>query len=174
MGPCGDAVRRDDNAFAGRQPVVFDHPGGLADSRTEPVQRRIQTCWVVDDLAGGGANPRRCHDVLGKGLGTLDLRRGLARPETDNAGVAHGIGHPEYERNFGPDDHQVGPDLAGQCDHVVSRRDVHSMLVGQRGGTGVAGRDGQRFDLGICAQRKQQGMFPGTGADHQNAHEKSL
>ncbi len=151
MRPCDHAVRRDDNALAGRQQVVFHHPRGFTDRRTEPVQRRIQRCWVVDDLAGGGANLRRRHDVLGEGFGTLDLCRGLTRPEAGDTGVAHRIGHPEYERNFRPNDHQVGSDLPGQCDDVVSRRDVHLMLVGEANGTGVAGRDGQRFDLGIGA-----------------------
>ena len=64
--------------------------------------------------------------------------------------------------------------LRANADDVVAGGDIDIVLVSQRRGAGVAGSDGQRLDLGIVAQRQQQSMFAGTGADHQNAHETSL
>ena len=130
-------------------------------------------CWAVHDLAGGGTHTGGRHHVLGEGFGAFDPGRGRAGPEAGDPGVAYGVGHPEHQRDLGADDHQVGADLAGQSDDVVTRGDIDLVLVGQCRGTRIAGSDGQRLDLGIGAQRQQQSMFAGTGADHQNAHETS-
>ena len=167
-------VRRDHHTLAGGQPVVFHHPGAVAGRRPEPVQRCVQKCWAVHDLAGSGTHTGGRHHVFGEGFGSFDLGRRLAGPEAGNPGVAYGVGHPEYQRNLGADDHQVGPDLAGQRDDVVARGDIDIVLVGYCRRAGIAGRDGHRLDLRIGAQRQQEGMFAGTGADHQNAHETSL
>ncbi len=115
----------------------------------------------------------RRHDVLGKCLGTFDASRVLAGAEADDAGSAHGVGHPKHQRHLGADDDQVGPDLASQRDDVIARGDVDVVLLGQPGGAGVAGSDDQSRDLRISAQRQQQGMFTGTRTDHQDAHETS-
>lgn len=47
------------------------------------------------------------------------------------------------------------------------------MLLGHGRGAGVARCDRQRVDLRVLAERYQQRMFTGTGADHQDAHETS-
>ena len=51
---------------------------------------------------------------------------------------------------------------------------VDVVLLGQPRGAGVARGDDQTCDLRVSAERQQQGMFTGTGTDHQDAHETSL
>ena len=153
--------------------VVLDHPGRVTGRRPEAVQRGIQIRWTVDDFAGGSPHARRLHDVLGECLGTLDAGRVPAGPEADDARGAHGVGHPEHQRHLGTDDHQVGAHLASQRDDAVAGGDVDVVLLGEPRGAGVAGSNGYPRDLRISAECQQQGMFTGTGADHQNAHDTS-
>ncbi|BBZ64303.1 hypothetical protein MMON_56040 [Mycolicibacterium monacense] len=44
------------------------------------------------------------------------------------------------------------------------------MLIGDSGRARVARGHRQCLDLGVAAQRQQQGMFTGTGSDYQDAH----
>ena len=130
MSTRGVATLRDQHTLPGGQPIVFDHPGLVAGGRSESVQRCVQTRWAVDDLARRGADAGRRHHIFGEGFGTFDLRRCLAGPEAGDTGVAQGVGHSEYQRDFGTDDHQVGTDLACQRDDVIAGRDVDLVLVG--------------------------------------------
>ena len=121
---------RDHHTLAGGQSVVFHHPGRVTGRRPEPVQRCVQTRWAVDDLARCGTDAGRRHHILGEGFGTFDLGRRLAGSEAGDTGVAHRVGHAEHQRDLGADDHQVGPNLAGQRDDVIARRDIDVVLVG--------------------------------------------
>ena len=47
------------HALAGGQTVVLDHPPPGRRRRSEAVQRGVEVCGVVDDLAGRGAHARR-------------------------------------------------------------------------------------------------------------------
>jgi hypothetical protein len=47
------------------------------------------------------------------------------------------------------------------------------MLLGEPGRSGVTRSDGQSRDLRVFAQRQEEGMLTGTGADHQDAHDTS-
>ena len=123
------AALGDHHTLSGGQPVIFHHPGGVAGSRPESVQRCVQTCWAVNDLAGRGTDTGRRHHILGEGFGTFDLGRRLAGTEAGDTRVAHGVGHPEHQRDLGTDDHQVGANLAGQGDDVVARGDIDVVLV---------------------------------------------
>lgn len=93
---------------------------------------------------------------------------------TDDPGRAYGVGHAEHQRHLGADHDQVGGHLAGQGDDALTRGDVDVMLLGQSSGSGIARSDEKSRYLWISTQRQQQGMFTGTGADHQDAHETSL
>ena len=173
VGACGITIRGHHDALARGQVVVLHHPGRVTGRRTEPVQGGVQTRRAVDDFAGGGAHTGRRHDLLGERLGAFDAGRVLTGPEADDAGGAHGVGHTKYQRYLWTDDHQVGPDLARQGDDVLGGGDVDVVLLGQPGSAGVAGSDDEPRDLRIPAERQQQGMFTGTGADHQDAHDTS-
>ena len=141
MGTRHSAVRRHHHAFAGRQTVVFDHPGRVAGRRPEPVQGGIQTCWTVNNFTGSGSNTSRRHDFLGKCFGTLDAGRVLAGPKTDNPGGAHGVGHPKHQRHLRADDDQVGGNVPSQGDDVLTGADVDVMLLGDPAGAGITRSD---------------------------------
>jgi hypothetical protein len=141
VGACGIAIRGHHHALAGRQQVVFHHPGRVPRRRPEPIQSRVQTRWAVDDFTGGGAHAGRRHDVLGECFGAFDAGRVLAGPEADDAGIAHSVGHAEDQRHFGADHDQVRPHLAGQCDDLVAGGDVDAVLLGDPAGPRVAGSD---------------------------------
>ena len=173
MGARDITVRRHHHAFAGGKLIVFHHPCRVAGGRPEPVHGSVQIRWVVDDFAFGGAHTGGQHDLLGERLGTFDLGGVLARPEADDASSAHRVGHSEHQRHLGSDDHQVGVDIASQGDDVIAGGDVDVVLLGQPGRAGVAGSDDQPRDLWVLAERQQQGMFTGTGTDHQDAHDTS-
>ena len=101
------------------------------------------------------AHTGRRHDLFGKCFGAFDARGVLARSEADDAGSAHGVGHPQHQRYLGTDDHHVGPDLARQGDDILARGDIDVVLLGHPGGAGVARSDDQPGDLRVSAERQQ-------------------
>ncbi len=106
----GVAVGAHDDALACGQPVVLDHPRRVACGRAEPVERGVEMGGVVDDLTGGGADPRGVHDVLGEGLRPLDAGRVLRRAEARDPRRPHRVGDAEHQRHLGSDHDQVGAD----------------------------------------------------------------
>ena len=164
-------VGRHDYALTGGQPVVLDHPRlVLGVLGAEPIQRRVQMRWVVDDLAAGGPNADCRHHVFGERLRALDSGGGRRRAEARDPRGAHGVRDTEHQRHLGSDDHQVGGRVGGELRDGFAGGDVGGVLLGDRRGAGVAGGRDQAVDFGIAPQRRQQRMFTGTGADHQNAH----
>ena len=83
--------------------------------------------------------PAASMTSLAKALEPSMRAASAAGPEADDAGSAHGVGHPEHQRHLGTDDHQVGRDLASQRDDVVAGGDVDVVLLGDSGGARVAG-----------------------------------
>ena len=154
---------------AARPSSLTTHAGSPR-AGSEPVQRGVEVCGVVDDLAGCGAHARGRHDVLGEGFRTLDAGGFLRRAEACDARGPHRVGHAEHQRHFRPDHHQVGTDPLGELRDGVTRGDVDVVLVGDDRGAGVARRDGELLDLRVFSQRQQQCMFTGTGSDHEDAH----
>ena len=59
------------------------------------------------------------------------------------------------------------------ADDLVAGGDVDVVLLGDPRGTRIAGSDDYPRDLRVSAECQQQGMFTGTGADHQDAHDTS-
>ena len=161
---------RHHHALACGQTVVLDHPRRVAAGGPEPVQRRVEVRGVVDDLTLRGAHARRGHDVFGERLRSLDAGGLLRRPEARDPGGPHGVGHPEHQGHLGTDHHQVRAKLLGQRGDGVAGGDVDVVLLGDRRGARVTGRDRQALHLGVVAQRQQQRMFTGSGSDHENAH----
>ena len=80
---------------------------------------------------------------------------------------------PSTSGTSGPITTRSAPDIASQGDDLVAGGDVDVVLLGQPGGARIAGSDDQPRDLRVSAKCQQQGMFTGTGADHQDAHDTS-
>ena len=166
----GVPVGRHHHALTGGEAVVLDHPRRIAASGSEPIQRSVEAGGVVDDLAPGGRDACRGHHILGERLRPLDAGRIPRRPEAGDPGSSDGVGHANHQGHLGADHNEIRPDLLGQRHDLVAGGDVDLVLVGDRRGTGVAGRDRQAIHLGVSAQREQQRMFAGTGSDHEDAH----
>ena len=150
------------------------HAGSPADG-PEPVERPVEVCRVVDDLAGRCSHPGRGHHIFGERLRTFDARGVLRRPEAGDACGAHCVGDTEDKRHLGPDDHQVGadssePGRATASPEVMSTSYWSAMIAVPA----LPGRDGQLLHLGVLAQRQQQRMFTGSGSDHEDAHRLTL
>ena len=119
-----------DHALARGEPVVLDHPRlVLGAVGAEPVQRGVQMCRVVDDLAAGGANPDGRHHVFGERLRALDPGGGRRRPEACDACRTHRVRDAEHQRHFGPDDHQVGARVDGELGDGLTGGDVDGHAV---------------------------------------------
>ena len=171
MRPRGVPVGRHHHALARGKPVVLDHPRRVAAAGPEPIQRGVEAGGVVDDLARGGADACRGHHVLGERLRSLDPGGLLRRPEAGDTGGSDGVGDADHQGHLGTDHDEIRADLLRQRRDVVAGGDVDLVLVGDRRGARIAGRDGQALHLGVSAQRKQQRMFTGAGSDHEDAHE---
>ena len=83
---------------------------------------------------------------------------------------ANRVGDPEHQGDLGPDDHQVDIELPRQRSDIRAVDHIHGVLLGDACGAGISWGTEQLPDLGIAAQGQQEGVFTGTGADHEYAH----
>ena len=98
------SVGGDDDALAGGEPVVLDDVRGA-----EGVERLVDLVGVVQTYARAVGHARRGHDVLGEGLGALELRGLLARGRsTAMPALPHGVGDTGDQRGLRADDDQIG------------------------------------------------------------------
>ncbi len=160
----------DHHALAGRQTVGLDH-------------HRQRTCanvrqrggQILEGLVGGGRNGVPAQELLGVGLGTLQLRGGLARPEAAPAGGGEGVHHTGHQRAFRADHGQIDR-LAlrkrQQARHVLAGDgDVAHLRLGGR--PRIAGRDVNALDAWRLRQFPSQGVLAAAGTNHQNFHGSS-
>ena len=61
--------------------------------------------------------------------------------------------------------------LSADLDDLLRGGDIDVALGGHRSGPRVAGRYGQEVDGRVFAQPEQQGVFAGTGSDHEDSHD---
>ena len=118
MGAGGGAVRGDYDTLAAGQAIVFDH-----ELRAKAVEGSFNVVLGgarTQLFRAGGLDAGGLHDVLGKGLGSLDLGCVFAGAEDSDAGRAQGIGHAGDEGNLRTDDNEVRGDALGELDHAVS------------------------------------------------------
>lgn len=158
-------VRRDDDALAGGQSVVFDDP-----RRTEAVERRIEPGRVVDDLAVGRLHPGGRHDVLGESLRAFDPGRFFRGAEAWDACCSKGVGDPEYQRHLRPDHDELSAKLLGEAGDRRTRGGIHRHRLGDCRDAGIAGRAHHLGDRRIPKETVDEGMLPSAGADHEYAH----
>ena len=70
----------------------------------------------------------------------------------------------------GPDDHQIGAELARERGHRLRVRRVDAALLGHGRGPGIARGADQRRHGRIGGQGQAQRVFAGTGTDDEDAH----
>ena len=170
MGAGGGAVRGDYDTLAAGQAIVFDH-----ELRAKAVERGLNVvlgCTWAQLFCASGLDARGFHDVLGKGLGTLDLGCVLARSEDSDAGRAQGIGHAGDEGNLRTDDNEVRGDALGELHHAISVIYLGVVRVdGSEGGHGRAARRGVDFGaLRVGGQALDKGVFTAARTNYENAH----
>jgi hypothetical protein len=81
------------------------------------------------------------------------------RTEARDAGGGDRVGDPGDQRRLRTDDHEVGTELLRQGGHGVGAGRVDGVVVGQRGGPGVARRGVQRLHLRVTGEGQHQGVL---------------
>ena len=161
---CGDH-----HALAGRQAVGLDHIGRLEARRGRPWPRRRPR--TPRRRAVG--RPWRSAEGLGEGLGGLQLRRRGARPEAGDAGLCQRVGEARLERRLGPDDHQVGGDLAGQGDQAVDVGRLRPRASRRaRPCRDCRARRPAASRSGDCGDLPGQRVLAPAGADEEDVHRR--
>ena len=95
--------RADHDALAGREAVGLDHDRRAAARAPRP-RRSVAS---VNVRIGGGRDAVARAEILGEGLGALELRRRAARAEAAQAGRRERVDDAEHQRRLGADDGEV-------------------------------------------------------------------
>ena len=166
----GGAGFGDHNTLAAGQAVVLDHvvrakavEGGL-DVRLGGTGR--------DLLRAGGAHAGGGHDVLGKGLGALDLGRACRRPEDRNPALAQRVRHAVDQGNLRPHHDKIRGDVHRELRHPrgIPHLGVLRVHCGHLRVRRGAGSDVQIGYGGVCFQAGEQGVFAAARADNEDTH----
>ena len=154
------------DALARGQAVGLDHQGGAHAPDVFAGRSRI-----VEYGALGRGHLGAAHDLLGKGLATLQTRAVGVGPETGNARRAHAVGDAQGQGQFRPRHHQV--DVLGLGQGYQAVQIVHGYGHIARAvarGAAVARRGQHDADLRALQKFPDQGVFPPAGTYYQNAH----
>ena len=159
--------RGQDHALPRGQPARLDH-GRVV----QPAQIAHSLVKVVKDRGLTRGDAVGDHELLGKRLGTFQLRGGLRRPKDAQPRGLEAIHHPRHQRRFRSHQGQVNRLPLRQRDQTVQVADFHCDVgrLGQRARAAVARRDPQPVHLGRLAQLPGQRMFAPAAADQQNSH----
>ena len=139
----------------------------LIEGRGDLVDRRGVGC-------AAGRNAGGLHDPLGERLRSLELRGGPARAERRDAALAESIGDTGDQGSLGSDHDESDRLCLGE------RRDGDGVVrveLNDRDVLGDAGVSGGREDLvslPFAAQRRDDRVFTGTGAEDEDSHPVSL
>ena len=121
--------------------------------------------------AAAVGTPAAAMTSLAKALEPSIRAAAGGRPEADDPGGPHGVGDPGDQRHLGPDHDEVGlPAPSPRPATACGSTQVEPVLLGDRGGAGVAGGAGQRGDGGVLRQGEDMSVLTSTGADDQDAH----
>ncbi len=155
----------DQNALAGRQSRRLDDHGS-----TEFSYRSLCGSGIGKALSPGRRDAVGEHQLLGKGLGGLDPRRGTRRPEDGLIVSLEQVHDAVGERRFRSHDGEVHLGLAGQPEQPLP-------IVGRDRNASAEPRDarvsGCRDQLGrgvVALQLPGEGVLAPTPADQQNPH----
>ncbi|MDT4815202.1 hypothetical protein FQZ97_482260 [compost metagenome] len=156
----------DDHALARGQAVGLDHDGRAL--LFQVGQRRLDFGEV---LVVGGGDLVAGQEVLGEGLGALQLGRAGSGAEDGELAAAEQVDHAFHQRRFRADDGElhvllgeVGQLLQGQ--HVDG--DVLALGFGSR--AGVAGGDEDLLDARVLRDLPGEGVFATAAADDEYVH----
>jgi len=162
----GGAILGDHHTLAGGEAVVLDHVRGA-----ERVER-------LGHLGHAGAHVRHRrghtgggHDVLGEGLGALEVRGCGVGSEAGDAGRADGVGHACDQRHLRADDHEVGREFGGQGGDGVRivRADGPVLRDGRRAGVARSDEEGGGLDVG--REGAGDGVLARAGTDDEDPHD---
>ena len=112
----GSAVVGDNDALAAGEAIIFDH-----EVRAETVEGGLNVGVGSPRhqlLRASGANASSIHDVLGKGLGALNLRGLLGGAEDGDAVGAQLICDAGNQRHLGANDDELGVNFLRQLQHL--------------------------------------------------------
>ena len=155
------------HALAGRQAV------GLDDQTLAVVRVHVRHGFVVvvEGVVLGRGHAVPAHEILGELLGALELGRILARAEDLDASLLERVGHPEHERPFRANHHEIDRFRSGEPHHG---RDIGGVLDVQVGDVGhvresartrVAWSYEQELAERRLGDRQGQGMLTPTLAE---------
>mmetsp|Transcript_76657 Transcript_76657/g.165874 ORF Transcript_76657/g.165874 Transcript_76657/m.165874 type:complete len:694 (+) Transcript_76657:3096-5177(+) len=174
------AVGRHDDALAGRQAARLNHhlEGRLVDVG----QGSLEALLALEGLVDRGGDLVAGHEVLGEGLGGLDLRGCLGRPEGRDALGLQNVHDAVCEHYLGADDHQVDVLILAEGDDLreVRSRDLQggsdergvAEVLGAQGvgaaGAAVAGGHVHAAHLDGGGDLAGQGVLARPGAEDQH------
>ena len=156
---------RDDDAFAGGEPIGLDDDGRAA--RMDIFLRGVGIAELRRRRGGdriGGA------EILGEALRAFELRGGLARPESLDAGFGQSIDQPGDERHLWPNDDEAHVHHPAEIDHRLRIRRIERNAACDRANAGIARRGielAQEWTFGDLIGER---MFAPAGADEKDVH----
>ncbi|MNO73014.1 hypothetical protein D3C76_639730 [compost metagenome] len=157
----------DDDALACRQTVSLDDDGG-----TLLAQVGQSGLHLGEVLVFGGGDGVARQEVLGEGLGALQLGGGGGRAEDGEPFGTEGIHHPFHQGRFRPDYGET--DLLGfgegQQGLDVGRLDGDVLYAALVGGAGIAGGDEHPGHHGGLLGFPGQGVLTAAVANDQYFH----
>ena len=163
----GRPVGGDDDALARRQAVVLDHERRRR-TRRAPRRDLRRRCAPTRGRAVG--TPAAAMTCLAKDLLPSSWAASRRRAEAGDARAADGVGGAGHQRRLRARRRRGRPATRGRAPRP--RRDLPRRPggLGDRARAGVAGGARERGDRGVGPQSEAEGVFPGAGADHEDAH----
>ena len=161
-----DALRQH-HALARRQPIGLDHQ-----RCTHLADEGFGGIGIGEALVAGRGDGMPGQEILGKGLGTFQLRRRLPGSKAGQARRREQIADAQNQRHFRADDGQIDMMRLGKPEQVrrIIGGDRYIGHLGFQGGARIARRDVDIADPAGLRHLPGQGMFAATAANDQDIH----
>ena len=162
---CRGAVLGHHNALTCSQAVILDHVGC-----TELVQCRLRLSGVRCHVSAGGRHGSLFHDLLGEGLGALQLSGSCGGAENVKTRLTQCVRNARNQGRLRANNNQVGLQFAcqGGCLGGVIR--INCVDGNILGNAGVAGGAVHLGYLRVAQKRSNNCVFAAAGAQYQNLH----
>ncbi len=162
---CRGARIADDNAFARREAVSFDHDGRMKD-----FDGLFDFCRRCADGVVGRGNVVALQEALGESLAGFEHGGGARGAEDAQAALLKLVDDAERKRQLGADDGEVGLLGLGEANHGGEVLEVDGNAAGNLGHAAVAGRADDFRDARAALDRPGQSMFAAAGTKDQDFH----
>ena len=162
-------VGRDQHALAGGEPVSLHHVGGAG-----RLERRVQVVDRPHIDGGPGRHARLRHHPLREGLAALQPSGGTIGPEHRDSALPQRVGDPRDQGCFRADHDQVDRAVESEFGDRPAVGHLDGSEGRDGGDAGVARRDDQVVTCALGDEGQRQRVFPGAGADDQDAHRANL